>query len=102
MTLVDDILSGNWVTGLAIGVGAVVTLPLATPIFRPLAKTAIKGGILAYQGAAELIEGIGDLVVESVAEGEKRVALAARCWRLEAVLRARPPAKKGPGLVGKI
>ena len=80
MALVDDILSGNWVTGLAIGVGAVVTLPLATPIFRPLAKTAIKGGILAYQGAAELIEGIGDLVVESVAEGEKRVALAARCW----------------------
>ena len=60
--LVDDILSGgDWVTGLAIGVGAVVVLPLATAILRPLAKTAIKGGILAYQGAAELIENIGDL-----------------------------------------
>jgi hypothetical protein len=46
----DDILSGgNWVTGLAIGVGAVVVLPLAVPFLRPLAKTAIKGGILAYQ-----------------------------------------------------
>ena len=55
----DDILSGgNWVTGLAIGVGAVVILPLAAPILRPLAKTAIKGGILAYQGATELVEGI--------------------------------------------
>jgi hypothetical protein len=70
MALFDDILSGgNWVTGLAIGVCAVVILPLAAPIFRPLAKTAIKGGILAYQGAAGLIEGIGDLVAEAAAEG---------------------------------
>jgi hypothetical protein len=68
MALVDDILSGNWVTGLAIGVGAVVVLPLAAPILRPLAKTAIKGGILAYQGAAGLFEGIGDLVAEAAAE----------------------------------
>jgi hypothetical protein len=52
MALFDDIplfgdlsLSGNWVTGLAIGVGAVVILPLAAPVLRPLAKTAIKGGI---------------------------------------------------------
>jgi hypothetical protein len=69
MALFDDILSGgNWVTGLAIGVGAVVVLPLAVPFLRPLAKTAIKGGILAYQGAAGLIEGVGDLVAEAVAE----------------------------------
>ena len=65
----DDILSGNWVTGLAIGVGAVIVLPLAAPILRPLAKTAIKGGILAYRGAAELVEGISDLVAEAAAEG---------------------------------
>jgi hypothetical protein len=69
MALFDDIFSGgNWVTGLAIGVGAVVILPLAAPILRPLAKTAIKGGILAYQGAAGLFEGIGDLVAEAAAE----------------------------------
>src|SRR5215813_4005135 len=29
-----------------------VVLPLAYPILRPLAKTAVKGGILAYRGAA--------------------------------------------------
>src|ERR1700740_197362 len=60
MALFDDILSGNWVTSLAIGVGAVVVLPLAAPILRPPAKTAIKGCILACQGAAELVEGISD------------------------------------------
>jgi uncharacterized membrane protein len=74
MALFDDILSGgNWVTGLAIGVGAVIILPLAAPILRPLAKTAIKGGILAYRGAAGLVEGIGDLVVEAAAEGAGEV-----------------------------
>jgi hypothetical protein len=66
MALFDDVLSGgNWVTGLAIGVGAVVILPLAVPILRPLAKTAIKGGVLAYQSAAGLVEGVSDLVAEA-------------------------------------
>jgi hypothetical protein len=74
MALFDDILSGNWVTGLAIGVGAVVILPLAAPILRPLAKTAIKGGILAYQGGAGLVEGIGDLMAEIAAEDGKEAA----------------------------
>lgn len=69
MALFDDIFSGgNWVTGLAIGVGTVVTLSFVAPIFRPLAKTAIKGSILAYQGAAGLFEDISDLVAEAVAE----------------------------------
>jgi hypothetical protein len=55
MALFDDLFSGgNWVTGLAIGLGAVIVLPLAAPVLRPLAKTAIKGGILAYRGAAGL------------------------------------------------
>jgi hypothetical protein len=75
MALFDDILSGgNWVTGLAIGVGAVVVLPLAAPVLRPLAKTAITGGILAYRGASGWI---GDLVAEAIAEGGGEVATQA-------------------------
>jgi hypothetical protein len=89
MALFDDILSGgNWVTGLAIGVGAVIVLPLAAPILRPLAKTAIKGGILAYRGTVEWVEGIGDLVAEASAEGggpvaERPVEGAARATGIE-------------------
>jgi len=75
MALFDDILSGgNWVTGLAIGVGAVIILPLAAPILRSLVKTAIKGGILSYQGAAGLLEDIGDLVAEAAAETEGEIS----------------------------
>jgi len=47
----DIVVGGNLMTGLAIGVGALVVLPLAAPLLRPVAKTAIKGGILAYRGA---------------------------------------------------
>jgi hypothetical protein len=92
MALFDDILSGgNWVTGLVIGVGAVVVLPLAAPILRPLAKTTIKGGILAYQGAAGLVEGIGDLVAEAVAEGGGAVVTqAVEAAAAEATGSARP------------
>ena len=73
--VIEDILGGgNWVTGLAIGVGALVVLPLAVPILRPLAKTAIRGGILAYRGASGWI---GDLVAEAVAEGGGEAATQA-------------------------
>jgi hypothetical protein len=69
--LEDILIGGNWMTGLAIGVGALVVLPLAAPILRPLAKTAIKGGILSYRGASGWI---GELVVEATAEGAEEVA----------------------------
>jgi hypothetical protein len=94
MAVFDDILSGgNWVTGLAIGVGAVIMLPLAAPILRPLAKAGIKGGILAYQGAAELIEGIGDLVAEAVAETERETSASALEGAAQATGKSRPAAR---------
>lgn len=96
MALFDDIpvvgealSGGNWVTGLAIGVGALIVLPLAAPILRPLAKSAIKGGILAYQGAAGLFEGIGDLVTEVTAEGGGEVATQAAEGAAQATATAR-------------
>jgi hypothetical protein len=91
MALFDDILSGgNWVTGLAIGVGAVMVLPLAAPILRPLAKTAIKGGILAYQGMAGVFEGVGDLVAEAVAESGGETSPAAPQGAARTTGQARP------------
>jgi hypothetical protein len=45
---------GNVVTGLAIGAAALLVMPFLRPIARPLAKAAIKGGILAYRETARL------------------------------------------------
>src|SRR5262244_4611801 len=90
MTLFDDILSGNWVTGLAIGLGAVVILPLAAPVLRPLAKTAIKGAILAYEGATGLVQGIGDLVAEAAAEAGGEVTTQVLEGAAQATVTGRP------------
>ena len=66
MALFDDILSGgNLVTGVALGVGAAIILPLAGPILRPLAKNVIC--------AAGLIEDISDLAAEAAAETGREI-----------------------------
>jgi hypothetical protein len=48
-----ELLGVNVVTWLAVGAAALFVAPLAAPILRP-AKAAIKGGLYAYQSAAEL------------------------------------------------
>jgi hypothetical protein len=91
MALFDDILSGgNLVTAVALGVGAAIILPLAGPILRPLAKNVIKGGILAYQGAAGLIEDISDLVAEAAAENGREITPPAPLETAHTTERAQP------------
>jgi len=78
MALFDDILNdGNLGTGLLVGVGALIAWPLISPIARPLAKSLIKGGLMAYRQAEKLyagaIEGVGDIIAEAQ---QKSVATA--------------------------
>ncbi|HYZ41308.1 MAG TPA: hypothetical protein VE687_11890 [Stellaceae bacterium] len=67
-----EILSGNVLAGLAIGAAALVLAPLAAPLLRPIAKTAIKGGIYAYDGAKALYDqaaaGVNGLATEAQRE----------------------------------
>ena len=68
MAMLDELFKGNMLTAVAVGLGAVFLAPLAGPVLRPAAKAAIKGGMLAYQGLAELGEMAGDVVAEAQAE----------------------------------
>ena len=73
MAFFEDIFKGgNIVAGLAIGVGAAVLAPVVIPALRPLAKSVIKAGLIAYdQGRvalAELNEHTGDIMTEARAE----------------------------------
>ena len=56
-------------TSVAIGAGVVLLAPVVIPILgsimKPLAKTAIKGGILAYEGMKVTLK---DLAAEAKAE----------------------------------
>ena len=73
MALGDELLKGgNITTGLVIGAATLIAWPLIGPLLRPVAKTAIKSGILVYREAAKLYEGtareIGDLAKEAMDE----------------------------------
>ncbi len=77
MAILEDVLAeGLSPPGIAIGVGALLLAPVAFSVagnvLKPLAKMAIKGGLIAYdQGRgyiAEFRETMSDLVEESKSE----------------------------------
>jgi hypothetical protein len=73
MALLDDIVnSGNLATGLVVGAGMLIAWPLIAPIARPLAKTLIKTGMMAYRQAEQIyagaVEGMGDIIAEAQQE----------------------------------
>lgn len=74
MALLDDLLKGNAVTGLAVGAAAMVLGPTVFPalgrFLRPAAKTVIKGGIVVYR---ETLAGIGELTSGLVDEARKEL-----------------------------
>jgi hypothetical protein len=72
MALLEDVFKGNALTGIAIGLGAILLAPTVGQLLRPAAKAVIKGGMLAYQGLAELGETASDLVAEARAEFEQQ------------------------------
>lgn len=71
-----EILSGNVLTGLAIGAAALVVMPFAAPLLRPIAKAAIKGGIYAYDGALELYNQATSGVSELATEAQRELSAA--------------------------
>jgi hypothetical protein len=73
MGLLDDGLKGSVVTGLAVGIGAIVLAPAVLPalagVAKPLLKAAVKSGIVLFEKgketAAELSEVVEDIVAEA-------------------------------------
>ncbi|MEN8165988.1 MAG: DUF5132 domain-containing protein [Pseudomonadota bacterium] len=68
----DDLLKG-----LAIGVGAAVLVPVVIsallPIVKPLARSALKMGVHAYERGREALEELGETVEDVVAEVEEEM-----------------------------
>jgi len=75
MALFDDIFKLNSLTGVAVGIGALMMVPNVLPavgrVVRPALKAAIKGGIVFYrETVAEVGELAGDLIAEARSELE--------------------------------
>lgn len=78
MAFVEDLFKGNIVTGLAVGVGALVLGPVVAPtitaIVRPAAKAAIKAGIYVYDRGAEALAQLNEQAGDIVAEARSEIA----------------------------
>jgi hypothetical protein len=74
MALFEDMLKGNAMTGVAVGVAALFLGPTLLPtigrVLRPAAKAVIKGGIVVYR---ETVAGIGELTTDLVAEARSEL-----------------------------
>lgn len=72
MALLDDILKGDAGKGLAIGLGAALLAPVALAamagIARPLARAAIKSGIIVYEKGRETLAEFGEVMEDLAAE----------------------------------
>ena len=68
----DDLLKG-----VAIGIGAAILVPVViaalVPVVKPLARSAMKSGILAYEKLRETVEEFGETVEDMVAEVEEEM-----------------------------
>lgn len=68
----DDLLKGNLATGLAIGIAGLFLAPTVLPavgrMAKPLAKAAIKGGLIAYEKGREMMAEAGEVVEDLTAE----------------------------------
>jgi len=72
MALLENMFKGNLLTGLAVGLGALLLVPMVGPVLRPAVKAVIKGGMIAYQGLAEVGDIASDIVAEARAELEQQ------------------------------
>lgn len=98
----DLLKGGNLFTAAAIGIGATIFGPVLLPAFRPLAKSLIKGGLIAYdQGRAawaEINERTGDMIAEAREEMETRIAeVREEMETREGAERAEAPAPRRAG-----
>ena len=76
MSMLEDMLKGSWgaaLVGIGVALVAPTVLPAVGTAFRPLAKSAIKSGILLYNGVKEAVAEAGEQMNDMVAEVQAEV-----------------------------
>jgi hypothetical protein len=71
---VEDLVEDLGVTGIAAIVLLPVLVPVAAGIGKPVAKTAIKGGILLYEKGKGVITEAGETLEDLLAEAKAELA----------------------------
>ncbi|MDA8253121.1 MAG: hypothetical protein M0Z28_28680 [Rhodospirillales bacterium] len=73
MAVFDDMFKGAGLPAIAVGIGAVVLLPVVLPVvgrmLRPVARTVIRTGIAAWRDASAQVAGTaGPIIAEARSE----------------------------------
>ncbi len=80
MAQFDALLKSDLARSVAIGVGAVILVPVAVkvlaPILRPLARSTLKAGIMAYEKGREAVAELGEVMDDLVAEVQEELQLS--------------------------
>ena len=73
----EDFFKSNVGKGVAIGIGAALLAPVVLPVLakagRPLARAAIKSGMLLFEKGRETVEEIGEVVEDLIAEAQAEI-----------------------------
>jgi hypothetical protein len=72
----DALKGGNVLTGLAVGIGLVVLAPAVVPALRPMAKSMIKAGVVAYEQGRQMLAELSETTSDLVAEARQELAAA--------------------------
>ena len=74
MGFLDNAVKGTVLTGLAIGIGSAVLAPVVLPVLagvaKPLAKAAMKSGIMLYNKGKEVVAEAGEVTEDLWAEAK--------------------------------
>ncbi len=80
MSLIEDVTKGS-LSAILIGVAAAIVAPTVLPAlasgFRPLAKAAVKGGLMIYDAVKETVAEAGEQLNDLVAEARSEMAESA-------------------------
>ncbi len=63
----------NMVVGLGISIVVPIAVNLLAPVIRPLARSTLKAGILAYEKGRETVAEIGEVLDDLVAEVQEEL-----------------------------
>jgi hypothetical protein len=78
MALLGNGLTGNIITGVAIGIGVAILSPVVIPVVasvaKPLTKAAIKSGILMFEKGRETFSELSEMVEDVIAEAKAELA----------------------------
>lgn len=85
MAALDDVLKGNLLVGVVVGVAATALAPVLLAAGRPLLRSAVKAGILMYERGRESVAELRELVEDAAAEAHDELV---RSQEAEAVAAA--------------